>query len=236
MTRFKNIDLKVKDIDEQNRKVLIYVSEFNSKDSDGDIILPGAYTKTISERGPMSAKPRIKHFRDHWDLVGKPLEMTQDSKGLLVLSQISNSTLGKDLIEDYKLNLMEHSIGFETIKEDRTMFDGANALTELKLWEYSSVTWGANENTPLVEMKGYSKEEILQRINSKMDQLANAIRKGDYTDERFEALEFQLQTIKTSYNDYINALVKPLKSTPEPDLKAFEDLFSNLNKRLQNGK
>src|SRR5574343_106347 len=115
MIGYKNNGLKVKDIDEQGRKVLIYVSGFDNVDSDGDVIVKGAFTKTISERGPQSLKPRIKHLRDHWDLVGKPVEMSEDNKGLLVLSQVSKSTLGRDLIEDYKLDLFDHSIGFEII-------------------------------------------------------------------------------------------------------------------------
>jgi len=228
MIGYKNFDLKAEDIDEVHRKVVIYVSEFGSKDSDGDIIRSGAFTKTIQERGPKAIKPRIRHLRDHWDLVGKPLEMQEDDKGLLVVSQISNSSAGKDLIEDYKLDMFEHSIGFEVVKSEDDPSTETNYLIELKLWEYSSVTWGANENTPMVAMKGYSYEDILNRLNSKMDRLSNALKKGNYTDERFENIEYQIQVLKKGYNDYINSLTKPQESTSnEPDLKALETIFNN---------
>lgn len=222
--KYKDLNWKVQDIDEENRRVLIYVSEFGSKDSDGDIITSGAFTKTLQERGPKSNKPRIRHLRDHWSLVGIPVEMSEDEKGLLVLSKISNSTLGRDLIEDYKIDALEHSIGFEVIKAEQG--DNVQYLTELKLWEYSSVTWGANSNTPLIGMKGMKTEDILSRINDRMDKLSYGLRKGNYTDEGFETLEIQLQTLKKQYNDIINSLTKPSKDTQqEPDFKALGELF-----------
>lgn len=231
---FKGNNLKVQDIDEANKKVLIYVSSFGDTDSDKDIIIPGAYQKTLSERGPVSQKPRIKHLRDHWDLIGKPIEMTEDQKGLLVLSQLSNSTAGRDTIEDYKLNLLEHSVGFEIMKSDPRDEKGIQIIREIKLWEYSSVSWGANENTPLVEMKGKDVTEVITRINAKMDRLSTALRKGDYSDERFEQIEVQLQIIKTAYNDIIKSL-QPPKSTDEPklDLASLGEIFDNFNKKLK---
>jgi len=229
MINFKNIALKVMDLDENHRKVLIYVSAFNNKDSDGDIILPGAFKKSIEERGPMSNQLRIKHLRDHWNLIGKPLEMSEDETGLLVLSQLSNSTTGRDTIEDYKLNLLEHSIGFEIIKRAVDEEEEVQYLKELKLWEYSSVTWGANSQTPLVSLKGLKPEDQLKRLNTKMDRLTNALKTGHYTDERFEEIEYQLQVIKKSYNDIIiNSLQKPEpgSTSHEPDLKALEEVFN----------
>lgn len=224
--KYKELDWKVQDIDEPNRRVLIYVSEFGSKDSDGDIITSGAFTKTLNDRGPKSNKPRIRHLVDHWSLVGRPIEMSEDEKGLLVLSEISNSTLGRDTIENYKINLYEHSIGFEVIKAEQG--DNVQYLTELKLWEYSSVTWGANSNTPLVDMKGFSIDEIIKRVNARMDSISYGLRKGNYTDEGFETLEVQLNTLKKQYNDLINSLRKPSQNTSQqPDFKALGEIFDN---------
>lgn len=234
MIQFKNIGLKVMDLDEQHRKVLIYVSSFNNKDSDGDIILPGAFKKTLEERGPMSDQLRIKHLRDHWNLIGKPLEMSEDESGLLVLSQLSNSTLGRDTIEDYKLNLLEHSIGFEIIKRSVDEEEETQYLKELKLWEYSSVTWGANSQTPLVAMKGLSTEEKLKRLNSKMDRLTNAIKSGNYTDDRFEEIEIQLNIVKKSYNEIIDSLSKPAPgaTSEKPNYEALNEMFNNFKSKL----
>jgi phage head maturation protease len=66
-TQFKSFDYSIKgaDIDASKGIVTGYFAAFNNKDSDGDIIVKGAFAKTIKERGPQSSKPRIKHLLDH---------------------------------------------------------------------------------------------------------------------------------------------------------------------------
>jgi len=243
MIRYKDNGFKVMDIDERHKKVQMYVSSFNNLDSDGDIIVPGAYKKTLKERGPRSEKPRIKHLRDHFTLVGKPLEMEEDEKGLLVLSQISNSTAGQDLMEDYKLDMFEHSIGYEIIKSEPGK-NNANMLLELALWEYSSVTWGANSETPTIGVsKGILDEDYLEKLNTRMDKCVKALRYGNYTDDRFEEIELQLNFLKSQYNGIIDSLKKPHDSTEEgrdsgtsehePNLEDLEKIFDNFKSKFQ---
>ena len=62
MYEVKNISDSVKDI--SGRRVKVAISHFGSKDLDDDIIMPGAFTKTISERGPKAAN-LIWHLTDH---------------------------------------------------------------------------------------------------------------------------------------------------------------------------
>jgi len=51
---------------EQSRKVSGYFSNFNSIDSDQDIIRSGAFAKSIAERGPESKSNRqIKYLHQH---------------------------------------------------------------------------------------------------------------------------------------------------------------------------
>ena len=63
----KDIELasEIMDMDPMQGIVTGYFSKFNNVDSDGDIMKPGAFTKTISEQGPASAQPRIKHLLNH---------------------------------------------------------------------------------------------------------------------------------------------------------------------------
>ena len=44
--------IQIKDIDGKKGIVTGYFADFNSIDSDGDIIRPGAFSKSISEWGP----------------------------------------------------------------------------------------------------------------------------------------------------------------------------------------
>lgn len=198
--------MKVKDVDYKGRTVIIYPSAFNDKDSDGDVILPGAFKKTISENGPDSRQPRIKHLRQHItsELVGKPKVMQEDSKGLLVHSLIANTTLGNDVLKLYELDLYEHSIGFQ-IPQGKTRKEGStNYISEIKLFEYSSVTWGAQADTPLVGIKSLSKDDQLASLGTRIERLSKAFSRGTFTDELFGLLDIEIKQLQQAYSDIVN--------------------------------
>jgi len=166
---YKTFDLAVKDVDQKKGIISGYFSAFNIKDSDGDIIRPGAFTKSISEWGP-SAKGRIKHLLNHNPSMplGKILDLKEDDKGLHYTSKIGTHTLGQDFLKMVESDLVkEHSIGFTVLQESKSKDEDANIMTELKLFEGSSLTaWGSNEHTPLTEVKGMTKENISDRIKA----------------------------------------------------------------------
>ena len=58
--QYKSIAAEVKDIDEAKGIITGYFSVFGNIDSDGDMIMPGAYTKTLKENNR-----RIKHLWQH---------------------------------------------------------------------------------------------------------------------------------------------------------------------------
>lgn len=227
----KNSGFKVKDIDESNRQVVFYAAAFDNKDTDGDVIPKGAFSKTIKERGPKGAN-RIKHLYQHKisSPVGMPVEMTEDNTGLRVVSKISNSTLGKDAIEDYKLDLYEHSIGFEVVDDDFDNERDANILKEIKLMEVSSVTWGANPNTPLLDMKHKCNscgEDLLKDINERMVKLTKAVTKGKHTDDALLRYEIELKQLQQAYNDIIQSLKREQEpGDPTPKRNEPVDLVS----------
>ena len=62
---FSTLTLGIKDVDGKKGIVTGYASDFDSLDSDGDVIKKGAFAKTLSLNGPKSQKPRIKHLLNH---------------------------------------------------------------------------------------------------------------------------------------------------------------------------
>jgi HK97 family phage prohead protease len=180
---YKTLDLQVKDVDRKEGIVSGYFSAFNIKDADGDVILPGAFTKSISEMFP---KGRIKHLMNHDPSkpLGKILELKEDDYGLFYTSKVGTHSLGRDFIKMVESDLIrEHSIGFKDLTpEGKRKGEGANNITEVRLYEGSSLTaWGANEYTPLVEMKG-DVDSLLDRV-SKFEKF---VRSTDATDETIE--------------------------------------------------
>jgi HK97 family phage prohead protease len=214
----------LKDIDGAGRTVVYYGSAFHNKDSDGDVAVPGAYAKTIAENGPKGSG-RIKHLRQHQTqlIIGKITEMSEDSKGLLITSVLTNDSNGKDALALYELDLFEHSIGYRTVKQQFDKNTNTNYLQEIALREVSAVTWGANGDTPLVGMKCDTKAalEVTQaRIQEREAKLIKALRHGSITDNLGEQLADELEAIQLAYKGLISLNGEPLKpadATSEAD-------------------
>lgn len=215
----------IKDISAAGRTVQFYGSAFGNEDSDGDIIMPGAYTKTILENGPGSRQPRIKHLLQHDTrcILGKFTELVEDQKGLLCTSVLADTEDASDALALYELDLFEHSVGFQTIKSEYDNTDPENPvrrLTELKLWEVSSVTWGANADTPLVSLKGHGLTALqgVEALNARLGKLFKALRTGTLQDSTYLLLQAEADSLQTAYKGLIslpNPSPKPAPATLE---------------------
>ncbi len=230
----KHLTLKVEDVDEASRTVKGYLSSFDTLDSDNDIIRKGSFKKSLQERGTKTTSNRqIAHLRNHdWEhQIGKFTELEEDSFGLKFVSELGRSTKGNDALLDYQDGILnEHSIGFNYIKdkikfiEDDSSEGGYFEIVEVKLWEGSGVTFGANEFTPTLEAsKSIMDSEYLAKLNAEMDSLVKAIKNGKGTDERLENIELRFKQIQQKYNTLID-MESFNKDTPvdEPDTKDLE--------------
>jgi HK97 family phage prohead protease len=210
--------LFLKDIDATGRTVRFYGSAFDNLDSDGDIVVKGAYAKTIAENGPRGTG-RIKHLRQHETrtIIGKITEMEEDAKGLLCTSVLADNEDGNNALALYELDLLEHSIGYRTVKQQYDQPSGANYLQELALREVSAVTWGANGDTPLVGIKCDTLAGVQMsyaRIAEREAKLEKALRHGNISDTLGNQLADELGAIQTAYKGLISLSGEPLKPAP----------------------
>lgn len=131
-----------------------YASVFDVIDSDGDIILPGAYKKTLT-----SQSRQVGMFFNHqtWEMpVGKWQNLEEDSKGLIVVGEL---TPGLSVSNDLRA-AMEHktveglSVGFTVMKDDYAIIDTGRAFNNVQaLREISICTFPANEQATIDSMK-----------------------------------------------------------------------------------
>ncbi len=217
---YKNISQGIiEDVDDVKGIVTGYFSAFNNIDSDGDVIVSGAYKKTVAENGPMG-RNRIMHLLQHNPLMplGKPTELMEDAKGLRFTSKITETSYGKDVIKLYAEGVFnEHSVGFEIIKSDNKA--GYREIREIKLWEGSTVTWGANPNTPIESMKSWDKpksEEMLAKF-------CNILRNGDISDESMIQLEIGLKQLENHLKalqavEIVESEATQFKSNEDPSI------------------
>lgn len=224
-----NLSASVKDADIRKGIVTGYFSSFGNVDSDGDIIMKGAFAKTIKESGPGSAQPRIKHLMNHDTSkpIGKPVLLQEDMKGLYYESQVGSHSLGVDFIKMVDSGLItEHSIGYRVIKKNQLQdwegyqknpSMGYQELTELQLWEGSSLTaWGANKDTPVVGMKSFD----IEQINSRIKALDKFCRNSTATDDTIELLLIEIKQLQ----QYLIDATQPDKSVEPTEENAVEEI------------
>lgn len=154
-----------------------YASTFGNVDEVGDIIEAGAFAKSIQERGPEGTK-QIKVLWQHDMPLGMPTVMLEDSKGLYVEGKISKTRLGDEALELMRDGVVDRmSIGF-SIPQGKAYYDeamGVRKIKEVKLFEFSPVTFPANE---LAVVTGVKNLELIR-------QLANG---GELSQEEMKAL------------------------------------------------
>ena len=233
-----NTTMSIKDVDVKSRIVAGYFSAFDNVDSDGDLIKKGAFSKSIGDRGPNSNSNRkIAHLAHH-DVrrpIGVIQTLKEDNHGLYFESKLGEHTDGDDALKMYESGIIrEHSIGFQYIEdktnwvdleenndikstnEGKTFLDSKNGyyeISEVKLWEGSYVTFGANSSTPsygVIKSKDDQKK-YLSEINERMKLIRNELYKGTYTDNCFKLLAQELAYIQEQYNTLLN--IEPVLTT-----------------------
>lgn len=221
----KSTSASVKGVDMDRRIIEGYYSIFDFKDSDGDVMLKGCYEKTLKENGP-NGKNRIMHLYQHDPLqvLGKPMTLMEDEKGLYFRTMISDTELGNDVLKLYRDGILtEHSVGINFIQREYDSQDDAYLVKEVKMWEGSTVTWGANEMAIGGMAKGSQKDQV-----EKYKELSKAFYSGDYTDETFRLIEAQLKHLEQSFKDSLQT-EKPVQPTLKEEAETIEQVFKTFN-------
>jgi len=229
----------IKDVDTVKGIVTGYFSIFGNKDSDNDIIMPGAYKRTLKANGPDSEKPRILHLYQHDAMqpLAKPKVLKEDKMGLYFESHISHTTLGKDVIQLYQDKVLtEHSIGYQIVKRERDEDRDEQKLIELRLWEGSTVSWGANMDAIVstVKTEGKPDKKTWTKLLKMMEALDDAL-KGNYSDDTARQLEIQFKQLQQVVMSLASELDSE-ESTPELDNPKInvsaDDLMKHLLKNI----
>lgn len=228
---YKGADMEdILDVDVENKTVKAVWARFGNVDLDGDIIVPEAVTKTIKERGPKGKNliwSLVDHCADMDHVIGKPSELYVDGDMLIAVTKIVETEKGEDMIKMYNEGLVnQHSIGFSTIKSDwQDQKQTVRIIKELKLYEGSAVLWGANPETPTLEVtKGNSTDK--EKLNKRLISLLNAFKSGTYTDETFSLIEIEIKNIQNAIDLLTTPPAKAVEPVSESVLKAMTQFIN----------
>jgi len=212
----KEINQPLLDIDTTGKAVKVAVASFDNIDLDGDVFEMRAFTKTISERGPAGSN-QIWHLTNHYtslsSALGKPKEIGIDGQFLYFVTDYKDTPLWQSIWPLYESgDITEHSVGFSIVDSEQK--SNYRLIKEAMLWEGSAVLWGANPNTPTMQvvkqLAGIGDEnDPLQMI----EKLANMAKKSDN-----ELIQIGLMQL---YTQLQNKFTEPVKTTlPDVDITA----------------
>lgn len=139
---------------------IAYASVFGNKDSYGDVVMPGAFAKTLTEwvkSGDMIPVLFAHNMSDPDFNIGGILKAEEDAVGLKVHNQLDLEN--PKALQTYRLlkgrRIRQMSFAYDEIDSGPAVHDGENVweLRELKLYEVSVVTVGANQETEILAVK-----------------------------------------------------------------------------------
>lgn len=153
---YKTLPFEVTGLDTEGRTIEGYASVFGVRDLGADIVHPGAFRKTLAERGN---KVRFLWQHNTAEPIGKPIAMAEDDRGLFFKAIISDTARGRDalaLLKDGAISGL--SIGYDAIPGGTDISKDASGVTvrnlrELRLWEVSLVSMPMNEQAEVLALK-----------------------------------------------------------------------------------
>ena len=118
-----------------------YASVFGKLDEGGDMVMPGAFRKSLNLRGRHRVKMLFQH--DPKEPVGVWDRIAEDGFGLWVEGRLVGEVPRADALRRLiaKRAVDGLSIGFRTVKATRDGRAGTRKLWEVDLWEISIVTF-----------------------------------------------------------------------------------------------
>ena len=130
-----------------------YASVFGVKDQGGDIVMKGAFTKSLAKYPAAKVKMLWQH--DTSDPIGVWTKFEEDARGLKAEGRIILETRqGREAHALMKAGAVDGiSIGYRTIRDEMDRKNGARLLHEVELREASIVTFPMNEDATVTAVK-----------------------------------------------------------------------------------
>jgi HK97 family phage prohead protease len=153
----RDLQLTIKSVSESG-EFEGYGSVFGVKDSHSDIIVPGAYQKSLARWKEKGRLPAMLWQHNMAEPIGIYTEMREDDVGLVVKGRllIDDDPLAKRAHAHMKAgSLTGMSIGY-VLADNGYEYDkdkGAWLLKEIDLWEVSLVTFPSNDEARIAEVK-----------------------------------------------------------------------------------
>ena len=150
------IPLSIKNL--SDREFEGHGSIFSNVDLGGDVVMPGAFKRTLANHRKADSLPQMFWMHDPSRVPGKWTSMGEDEDGLVVKGVLADTPLGNEIHTLLKMDAVKGlSIGYSTVDQDYDT-DGNRLLKELELWEVSVVSLPMNPLAQVAHAKSQLSE------------------------------------------------------------------------------
>ncbi|MEG0344300.1 MAG: HK97 family phage prohead protease [Acinetobacter sp.] len=153
--KYLNVPLKIKSVSDSG-EFEGYASVFDVVDSYGDVVVKGAFKKTLEKWAEKKDLPPVLWQHQMYEPIGPFTEMKEDDHGLFVKGKllVDDDPLAKRALAHMKAGSVKGmSIGYMVIDAEYHKQDDIYYLKEIDLWEVSIVTFPANTEAKITEVK-----------------------------------------------------------------------------------
>lgn len=160
----KYVSFEIKDT-KDNGSFTGYASTFGNEDLGGDIIMQGAFAKTIKE----NPNPPVLWGHSSKEVIGINQSFSEDSKGLYVEAMLNMDVQrGREAHSLMKMGAVKGlSIGYDAVPAGIDWSrekEGIRILREIKLYEYSATPFPMNPEATVLGVKSMKKlDELLHQ-------------------------------------------------------------------------
>lgn len=144
-----------------------YGSIFGNRDNGGDIVVAGAFAKSLAEHNQKGSRVKMFWQHDPHQPIGKWTDIAEDGKGLFVEGKLNMGVQrGREayaLLKEGDIDGL--SIGYSIIDGEYDKERDAYLLKQVQLWEVSVVSMAMNERARVdaVKSDAFEKLEALAR-------------------------------------------------------------------------
>ena len=130
-----------------------YASTFGNKDQGGDIVMPGAFARSLKARGVKGVKMLADH--DPRQRIGVWTDIVEDADGLKVKGRLlTEKANAREALVDLRAGALDGlSIGGRTTSDSHDGRKRARMIKEFDLYEISLVSFPMNEAARVTSVK-----------------------------------------------------------------------------------
>ncbi|MGL6606609.1 HK97 family phage prohead protease [Aeromonas hydrophila] len=159
--------------EQEEGRFTAYGNVFDVIDSYRDVTMKGAFRKSIQQHKAAGTSPRMLWNHNPDEVIGKWESFVEDEHGLKMEGVLALGTQrGRETYELLKMGALDSlSIGYVVTKEKFDSVKKLNYLEELDLFEVSVVTFPANKESVVTDVKSEQEEvENTEQLNTDVEE------------------------------------------------------------------